>query len=294
MPIDLADCRPGLDVRRLVRLEYDGRAITSTRDLAGLPSDGHRGFALQFLAAMCDRRVSPLQELAQYYGSPVTIEVPEECHEPSFYMDTSRTITLSSFAPCAGDSMPVLYHEMTHVIVADHLLDGLTIWDGASYCFADSHDDRILDPADHTLLNVMDSESNIMRAMDEGVADGVSLAFAPDRTRLQVYLSRLRNEARSTSWRQMSWRSKQANEFFVAAVIADYLGTEPAARRARLGKLVAAGRARPRDFQGLLRALADADPVDARGRIDAVLARLNAGWDSERDEVMRLRAREGR
>lgn len=292
--IDLASCRPRLDVRELVKLTFDGDAITSTRDLARLPSDGHRIVALQFLAEVCDRRGSAIQELVQYFTAPVKIELPERCEESSYYRDVGRTIFLGSFAPCANDIMSVLYHELTHVVVADKLMNELTIWDGASYCLAEAHDTSYRDPADGTIMNVMDSQSHVLRALDEGVADGVSLAFEPERTRLKKRLGHLRDEMRSDSWKKMSWSRKQSNEYFVAAVIADYLGTEPAPRRSRLLKLVAAGRAQPLNLQGLLRALADADPAEARGRLDGILNGLNAGWNSERDEVARLREREAR
>ena len=167
-------------------------------------------------------------------------------------------------------------------------------WDALAVALADPHDYSVLDPDDRTVLNAMDAYVHPVRALDEGLADAVAMSFSVKASFLGYAPHSLELETRSVSWRRISWERQQGNEYLVAMVLNRYLGSDPALAAARLTRLVAVGaRRQPRRLQDLLEALADDDPVEARGRLDAILQGLHAGWDSEREELAQLR-REGR
>jgi hypothetical protein len=139
----------------------------------------------------------------------------------------------------------------------------------------------------------MDADTIPPRALDEGVADGVSLALEPAGHRSRRAQATFAHEARSASWRRKTWEQQQRNEYFVSAVVRAYLGEGREARRRLVVLVGALDRRRPASLQELLQGLADVDPVEARGRLDRILGKLGAGWDSESAELALLRA-EGR
>ncbi|MBI5211200.1 MAG: hypothetical protein HY927_14605 [Elusimicrobia bacterium] len=283
-------CRPRLDVRRLLSVTFDGRRVASLDDLARLPSEGQRSAAAIALSELCDPDGSTLQEMAKFLRAPVTVELAAECADVSYYNPSSRSVRLSSFPPCSNDMRGTLYHELMHAVFADHAESGQSVWDTITLCFSQAHDESIMDPDDRTFLNVMDARTTLGRALDEGVADGVSLAFEPSVNRGIGYMRQFRLETQSATWRRMEWPRKQANEWLVAAVIFDYLGKDRTQAAERLGRLVSVlNGARPETLQDLLQGLEDNDPVVDRPRIDRILDGLQAGWSGEREEILRLR-----
>jgi hypothetical protein len=201
------------------------------------------------------------------------------------YATFGGMLVMGTAPPCTGDNFHSIFlHEMTHLVT----------WQasesrGAPCRSGRFHDVSVLDRDDQTLLLAMDARTDPGCALNEGVADAVSLALVPRPNFHTHDLTQVEQEALSSSWRELSWRDQQANEYFVMAVLTEYLGmTDQAVTLERLDHILEVYRTRsPRSLQQLLQALMDRDPVGDKDRIDAVLRRMNSRWNSEIEDLHR-------
>src|ERR1051325_6387741 len=115
-PVSSWTCAPGVDVRRLVSLEFGTSHVSSPHDAAGLPTEGHQRVAAFFLADLCRASGSPLQHILQGLRDPVRVVLAREGGGQSYYSASNRRVDFTNFAPCSNDPQAVLYHELTHAL----------------------------------------------------------------------------------------------------------------------------------------------------------------------------------
>lgn len=287
-PAAAQECSPRLDVRELVRVEYDGDALPV--DPSTLPR-GVRELLDFIQSELCAAKGSPTQEIVQYLEGPFTVDIKAECDNASKFNPVSRTVTMASYIPCAEDFESVWFHEITHVLYWDAAGRHLG-WEWAACLPQGFHDDSIFDDADRTLMLAMDAETSPLNGFNEGFSAAVSLAVRPRLNRSRYYVQALRTEIGGRVWRAKTWERQQSNEHFVAGVLSEYL-LEPGRFPERLRLSVRAlRRAHPNDLQSFVQAVSEVDPVHTRGRMDRLLRTHHANWDNEREEIRRLRERE--
>jgi hypothetical protein len=271
-------CQPGTDVRPLLRLSPD--------DIAAIAEPERRRAVATMMKEQCSPSASATQRLASRLLSPIRIAIPEQCGTFSFYSHLDGLMVLNSYPPCSTDTLGSFFHELTHALVSQRLGPSMASLVAHS---GPGHDTSIIDREDRTLLLTMDARTSPFQALNEGLADAVSMVLMPSPNRTAPYLNQLTQESRSSSWRELTWRDQQSNEWFVTAVLASYLSNpNPAGAYDRLDHILEIEAARhPHSLEELLVGLMDRDPVQDKDQIDAALHRFHSHWDSELRDVRR-------